>query len=431
MSRSALLARTFTAVRDCAWLDAGRARAYARILASVAIAVSLAWIALGSDGLDRRGEPLGGDFVSFWAAARLALEGQPERAYDIGAHWAQQKAMFGPDVGYAAFFYPPPALLLYLPLGFAPYFVALSLWLGLGGYAAFQAARGFWAGLDAVTFLAFPAVLVNVAHGQNGFVTTALIGGGLLALGRRPAVAGALLGAMVIKPHLALVLPFALVLSRRWTTLCAAAATSLALCALSLAAFGVSTWRSFLHGSSFARRALEENLIGYEKMQSVFAAARLLHGSVGIAWILQAASAGAALAALFSLYRKGRPQSGEAAAVVCAALLATPFLLDYDLMLLAIPMCWMTAEGLRRGFLPFEKAALAAVFLLPLISRSVAGTLGAPLAPFLIAALMGLVMRRADEPVVDDAVFCAAAAPRASHLAPINDRKRAAAPLES
>ena len=237
--------RAATALASCAWLDAGRARAYARILLGVTLIGALGWIALSAGGVDREGKPIGTDFVGFYTASRLALDGAPERAYDVGAHWAAQKALFGPKLGYTAFFYPPPALLISLPLALAPYFWSLAAWLAATGYAFYRVLRGYLPSLDPVAFLAFPAVFVNAAHGQNGFLSAALIGGGLLAMDASPALAGVLFGAMAFKPHLALVIPIALVFSRRWTTLIAGAATAAAFSAASLAAFGAPTWQGF------------------------------------------------------------------------------------------------------------------------------------------------------------------------------------------
>ncbi len=392
------LATAVKALRDFDWLDRERAFAYSRILLGVTLAIALCWIALSSGGLDREGKPIGADYVGFWTASHLALDGRPDLAYDVGAHWAAQKALFGPKLGYTAFFYPPPALLICLPLALAPYFWSLAAWLGATGYAYFRVVRGFLPGLDPTTLAAFPAVLINAAHGQNGFLSAALIGGGLLVMNRRPALAGLLFGAMAFKPHLALALPFALIFARRWTTLAAAAAAAGGFCLLSLLAFGAPAWSAFLADSSLARSALEHNLVGNEKMQSVFAAVRLLHGSLMLAWGLQAATALGALAALLYLQRRAFRSSAEAAAVVCAGLLATPFLLDYDLTLMAIPLAWLLREGLRAGFLPFEKAIMAFAFLLPLISRLAAGGLGLPLAPLTILALLALAMKRALKP---------------------------------
>ena len=395
MDMTASIGRAATALADCAWLDAERARAYTRILLALTLIGAIGWIALSPGGLDREGKPIGTDFIGFYTASRLALEGRAALAYDVGSHWAAQKALFGPKLGYTAFFYPPPALLISLPLALAPYFWSLAGWLAATGYAFYRVLRLYLPSLDPAAFLAFPAVFVNAAHGQNGFLSAALIGGGLFAMDRSPALAGVLLGAMAFKPHLALVIPFALIFARRWTILIAAAATATAFSAASLAAFGAPAWDSFFADGRFARSALENNLVGDEKMQSVFAAVRLLHGSLGLAWGAQIATALCVVAALWRLERRAFRAPAEAAAIVCSGLLASPFLLDYDLTLLAIPLVWLLREGLRTGFLPFEKALMALAFVLPLVSRVVAGALGLPLAPLTIAAIFALTMRRA------------------------------------
>jgi len=392
------IGRAATALSDCAWLDGERARAYARILLAVTLIGAIGWIALSPGGLDREGKPIGTDFVGFYTASRLALDGSPELAYDVGAHWAAQKALFGPKLGYTAFFYPPPALLVSLPLALAPYFWSLAGWLAMTGYAFYRVLRFYLPSLDPVAFLAFPAVFVNAAHGQNGFLSAALIGGALLTMDGRPALAGVLFGAMAFKPHLALVIPFALIFARRWTTLIVAAATAAAFSAASLAAFGAPTWDGFLADSQFARSALENNLVGDEKMQSVFAAVRLLHGSLALAWGAQIATSLCVVAALWRLEPRAFRAPAEAAAIVCAGLLASPFLLDYDLTLIAIPLVWLLREGLRTGFQSFEKALLMLAFALPLVSRAIAGAVGLPLAPLTIAAILALTLRRALNP---------------------------------
>jgi hypothetical protein len=360
-----------------------RARAYARLLIAVTLIAAVGWIALSPGGLDREGKPIGTDFVGFYAASRLALAGRPELAYDVDAHWAAQKALFGPSLGYTAFFYPPPALLISL---------------AATGLAFYRVLRGYFPGLDPVAFLAFPAVFVNAAHGQNGFLSAALIGGGLMAMDSSPALAGVLLGAMAFKPHLALAIPFALLFAHRWTTLIAAAATAASFCLASLVVFGRATWEAFFAAAPLARAALERNLVGDEKMQSVFAAVRLLHGPVALAWAAQVAAAFCAAALLWRLERRAYRAPAEAAAIVCAGLLASPFLLDYDLTLIANPLAWLLGEARRTGYLPFEKTIMALAFVLPLISRTLAGAAGLPLAPLVIAAVFALVARRAFTP---------------------------------
>jgi hypothetical protein len=73
--------------------------------------------------------------------------------------------------------------------------------------------------------------------------------------------------------------------------------------------------------------------------------------------------------------------------------MATPYVLDYDLILLAPAIAWLAAEGGRSGFLAWEKLVLLVVFLLPLVSRSI-GVLGIPIAPPLLLVFLGMIVRR-------------------------------------
>ena len=394
LASKSLAAKIGAVLGEAAWLDGERARAYGRILFFLSFAGALIWIALAHGGIDRAGKPLGTDFVSFWTASELALQGQPAAAYDVAAHWSAQKALFGAETGYSAFFYPPPYLLICLPLAMLPYFWSLGLWLAATGYACWRVVRAYAGpGLDGLAILAFPAVLINIGHGQNGFLSGALIGGGALLLDRRPILAGLCFGALIYKPHLAPMIPLALVAARRWTTLIATAATAVGLAALSWAWFGEATWRGFLAATPLARAALERNLVGDEKMQSVFSAVRLLHGDLPLAYGLQGLAAIGAAVVLIALNR--RRGEAEGPTMIAAALIASPFLLDYDFTLLAIPLAWLAREGLRSGFAPGEKVVLAFAYMLPLYSRAIAGAIGVPLAPLVVIAIFAFVARRA------------------------------------
>jgi len=377
------------------WLTAGRARAWGWLLLGVTAVIAIGWVAASRGGLDPTGKPLGTDFTSFWAASKLALAGAPAAAYDVSAHHAQQTALFGRDTGYAAFFYPPIFLLICLPLALLPYLVSLAAWLVATGALYWRMARA-WLGesLGAMPILAFPAVLTNIGHGQNGFLSAALFGGGALWLGRRPILAGLCLGALAYKPHLGIMIPIALAIAGRWKTFAAAGAAVVALAAASYGLFGLETWRGFLADSAVARSALEQGLVGDAKMQSAFAAARLWGGGVGLAYGVQAAVAALAAGALLWLRRRAPNSGAEGPAMIVAALLASPFLLDYDLVILAAPLAWMLREGDAKGFLSWEKTLLLAAFVLPAVSRTLATEARLPLAPFVMAALLVAILRR-------------------------------------
>lgn len=389
--RSAFL----NALREAAWLDGERARAWRNVLLAVSAIAALAWIALGRDGLDLTGKPLGTDFLSFYAASKLALAGHPAGAYDVAIHGSAETRVFA-GLDYAAFFYPPLFLLICAPLATLPYVGALAAWLTATG-AAFAASLRSW--LDRrigwATVAAFPAVLMNAGHGQNAFLSAALLGAGAARLDRRPILAGVAFGLVAFKPHLGLVLPIALMARGRWKTFAAAGVTVAGFAAASLAAFGVETWRGFLAGSALARATLEQGLVDPAKMASAFAATRVLGGPAPLAYAVQAALALAVAAALVAALRRRPGAPAEGALILLASLLTSPFLLDYDLAILAFPLAWLAGQGLASGFRAWEKIALLAGFVLPLVARPLAMHAHLPVAPAVLAALFTLALRRA------------------------------------
>lgn len=384
-------------IRDARWLSNVRARAVRNVLLLLLPSLALLWLAQSGGGIDPAGKPIGTDYLSFWTAARFAVAGEPSAAYDIAAHHAAQRGSAGPETAYSAFFYPPTFLLALLPFGFLPYIGSLFAWLGVTFFAYARVVRAWaadWRG-TLPALVAFPAVLINAGHGQNGFLTAALLGGGSLLVERRPWLAGALLGALIIKPHLALVVPFALLFRGAWKSIAGAAVSACLLSALSLLLFGWRSWQGFLDGAPLAQATLERSLVDPSKMQSVFAAVRVFGGSLELAYGLQAAAAAAMIACLLHLARIGASAQAQGAAIVAGAMLATPFLLDYDLTIAAMPLVWLLVEARRTSFLSWEKAGLAAAFLLPLFSRIFAQATGVPLAPLVLGALFLLVLRRA------------------------------------
>jgi hypothetical protein len=392
--------RMLTALRDAPWLHAARARAWRNILLALTLGLACAWVALSRGGLDLTGKALGTDFLSFYAASRLALAGHPAAAYAPAAHHAAETAVFDRDLGYAAFFYPPTYLLICAPLALLPYLGALAAWLAATGAAFFASLRRWFDGarFGWASVLAFPAVLGDLGHGQNAFLSAALLGAGAAWLNARPILAGVAFGLVAFKPHLGLILPVALALGGRWRTFAAAALTVIAFAGLSAAVFGIETWRAFLANAPLARATLEQGLVEPGKMVSAFAAVRVLGGPLALAYAVQAVAAVLAVAGLAWAQRRAPRGPAEAPLLVLAALLASPFLLDYDLVILAFPLAWLAGQGAETGFRPWEKLALIAAFVLPLVARMLAMGAHLPLAPLVLLALFVLILRRAAQP---------------------------------
>jgi hypothetical protein len=244
---------------------------------------------------------------------------------------------------------------------------------------------------------AFPAVFVTIAHGQNAFLTAGLLGLGLTLLERRPWIAGLLLGALCYKPHLGLVLPLVLVAGGYWRAIAGAAISVVILSIASVALFGLEPWAAFFGSGGVTRGyVLEQVPTGWFKIQSAFSAVRGIGGTVELAYGLQAAVSVGVLAGLAWLWRsaRSRPQNLLAAkAATCAgALLVTPYILDYDMLVLAPAIAFLVAGGATRGFRPYEKSLYAAIWLLPLIARPAAQYTHMPIGLIGMGALFGFTL---------------------------------------
>jgi hypothetical protein len=384
-----------SAIGEARWLTRDRAVATAEVILGLMIAGAAGWIALSRNGVDPAGLPLGADFVSYWTAGRLALV-DPAMAYDPAAHQAAQNALFASSRGYTPFLYPPTFLLLCAPLALAPYFCAAALWLSVTS-AAYLATLRAYLGREFgwLPLLSFPALWFNLGNGQNGALTAALVAAGALALRENPVIAGVCFGAVAYKPHLFMMIPVVLIAAGRWRAAAAAVATAALLMVASLLAFGVEPWLAFIKSAPLARATLERGWLGYYEQQSVFAAVRLWGGGVTLAYVAQALAAVAAAFALTRLWRAEFHDQAEAPAIVCAALLVSPYFLDYDLTLIAIPLAWLARRACEKGFLPGERLTLASGFLLPLLARNAAEFLRLPLTPWIVGALFAFVVVRA------------------------------------
>jgi alpha-1,2-mannosyltransferase len=380
-------------LRDARWLDERRVRDYATMLIAVYV-LAMIWALLGHGIDDPLGRPVGTDFLSFWTVSSALHNGQSHAIYAPLELAALERGVSGGG-GFYAWAYPPQALLLVYPLALLPYLWSLAAWLGVGLgcymtalWRVLPRPLTLWAGL------AFPAVLANLGHGQNGLLTTGLLGWALLLLPERAALAGVLLALLTFKPQLGLLIPFALIAGGHWRALLAGALTTLVLAALSFACFGGALWSDFWASLPFARAMLEQQLVPYYKMQSVFAAARLLGSSIGLAYALQAVVGVGALWITASAWRRSVDTDLRNAVLVSASTLATPFILDYDLMLLALPIAWLLARGLRQGFFPWEKITVAFLCTLPLSARMIAYWTDVGLAPLAETALLALLVTR-------------------------------------
>jgi hypothetical protein len=315
--------------------------------------LAMAWI-------EATGET-GSDFLAFWGAGRIVVGGDPALVYDLAVQERVQTATA--SRGWFAFVNPPPFLFLAAPFGLLPFPLAWIVWVAVG-YAAFV-----WAGIRAFPrlwplVLVYPGALIAATHAQTGLFVGALLIAAVHRLDTRPVRSGAMVGALIVKPHLALLWPFWLAAGRRW--------------------------RTFASENLMRRDAAEF----YLRMVSLYAQARLYLAhpvALGLAVLLTLATIALAVR---SWQRFTGDVRASGALLLAASALASPYLFSYDLPFLLFPTLWLVEQGRRHGFRPFEKLALVGLYFAPFALRAAALPLGLNLMPLASAVLVWLVWGR-------------------------------------
>jgi alpha-1,2-mannosyltransferase len=356
------------AVRDGRWLTPERIRVYPRLFLAIFLA-ALLWVVFCPLGPRWSGA----DFVGFWVPAHLAASGHATAIYDQPLLATLQQAISGRSDSYIPWVYPPTFLLIILPLGLLPYMLAFVVYVAVGLIVYWVALRKLAGPQGLLLALAFPGVIICIGNGHAEFLLAGLLGGALLLLDRQHYVAGLLLGLCSVKPHLFLLVPVALLAGGCWRAILSAAIIVLLGTAISIAIFGVEVWRDFLVTASGLGGGIEHSGASYvtvlAKQQSAFAFGSRLGGPI-LAIIVQIATMTFAAWAVAITWAKKRPLEERALVLCCGTLLASPYLFDYDLVILAVPMALLARNGFAEGFRPWRKSLLGALWVLPALART-------------------------------------------------------------
>jgi alpha-1,2-mannosyltransferase len=284
---------------------------------------------------DPVGYLIGRDFVNTWLGAQLALTGDPAPYFGIDAYWALLAEKFGPAYPLHIWSYPPHFLLFSWPLGFMPYMTAYIVYCVLGLILYVVVVNEGRRRIDHLLLLVLsPAVTLNIWTGQNGFVTTALLVGGLIMLDRRPILAGVLFGLLSIKPQLGVLLPLILALTGRWRTIAAAAVTIVALVVVASIAFGWKIWPAYWYDAMPTQSKVV--LDGFSHymvhMPTAFMNAKVAGLPLMAAIVIQAAVSVATIAAVAWTFRRRRDPDLSTALFVTAIFTVTPYAFNYDMV---------------------------------------------------------------------------------------------------
>jgi arabinofuranan 3-O-arabinosyltransferase len=343
--------------------------------------------------IDRSGHPYYLDFVWLWVGAHFALARDVGAAFNYTSFSAAQAPLIGATRGewpYYHWRYPPTLLLLVAPLGFLPYVVAFFTWIVITLCIYLAAIYAIVSrGIAMLIALIFPAAFVNVLCGQTAFLTTGLVGLFLALLNRRRLVSGITLGLLSYKPQYAFLFPVALAAVGQWRVLSGAAAGALTFAALAVVAFGADSWKEFI-GS--VRHVNSGTLIPYANLDyfnhTAFGTMHWLGAGPTAAWAVHLCFAVTMLVITVLVWNGPASQELKAATLGLSGLVATPYVVGYDLTALAVPAAFLIRDALEHGFLPGERVMLLCCFL------ATCFVFAFPIGLFIELILLGLVLRR-------------------------------------
>lgn len=319
--------------------------------------------------MDTNGRILASDYAVFRFASVLLWEGDLATLFDPDAFLKARETFEQASLGFSPFPYPPSALWFVAPLKFPPDRLGLLLWLGLTfaalAWLVCRRAERPW--LCALALLVAPGSIVNITTGQNGFLSGALLAGGLLCLQSRPVLAGLLLGLLSYKPQFGILLPFVLLAGGYFRTFTTAAAVTLVLIAASLVLFGTAPWLAYLQEVLPAQRGFLENgaRMAIMTTPSFFVGGRLLGLPTAVDYGLQALAAVVILIACVAAFRRPANPALRAALVVVGAFLATPYCSSSDLGIVAAAQILALAQKPQPT--PGEYLLHGLVWALPLL----------------------------------------------------------------
>jgi hypothetical protein len=339
---------------------------------------------------------LGTEFRIFWIGSYMACHGELSDIYDNNKFEAVEKRLTGMTKGHV-WLYPPPFLLLVLPLSLLPYLPSLAIWLAvtLSGYLLVlrricpQPYVIFW-------MVLFPGIVSNFLVGHNGFLSGALLGGGLLVINRSPILAGILFGLFFYKPQLGILVPLALLAGRRWKVLGVAMVSGAGIGIASAVIFGPGVWLEFWRNLPMAAK-LTDSPWFWDRMPTIYAAVRAAGNGPLTAWTLQGIMMLGVMAGVYWVWSGKASAASRASILILGILLFTRYAFLYDYAILALPLAWLWQEGQTTGWLSLEQPLLLYGWIMPAISALMLGAAEWPLSVLMLpttTVLFILVLRR-------------------------------------
>jgi len=333
------------------------------------------------------------DFANLWAGGKLASQDMTSTLLDPEAYRAWMRDTEGRGLPEREWSYPPTMLLLSVPFAQLPLTAAFLVWTLGTLLALWLALRGSGIAIPvAIATVLSPSACVDIIFGQTGALTAALFLGGLLLIGRRPVIAGILIGLLTVKPQLGLLIPICLIAAGRWRVLATAIVTTIVMIVTTGTLFGWSVFPLYLEKTAPLMRAVLEAPFPKPYQANgitLFLAVRTSGAGVTLAYAIQALAAIGAAWVTWKVWHRGEGDlTLRVALVACLALLATPYGYSYDM----VAYSFATIVLLHRAGWRLKPAVLLC-WLWPAATNFAMVRFNLPLTPLIVALAAWLVHR--------------------------------------
>ena len=338
-------------------------------LGMLAVGLTIVATAIVLNHPDFGGDSREVDFVSIWAAAKLALAGDATSAYDSATLRQEMGDIVDFGGGYLLWLYPAGFHLIISPLGVLPFSVAYALVMVAGLFCLDRSHRHLSGALpgNLNLLLAAPVTLYTTLTGQPAIFFASAFAAGLGSLARNDQRgAGLWLGLLAMKPSLVPVVFVALAVGRRWQAIFWAAASSITLGIVATLVFGVEHWHAFFESLETLATAVIQNEKPTERMISSYAFLRTVGLEHQTAFLLYWWITAFILISVAMAF--GRNRSTQLATKLAllgfAIPLITPYSQYYELMF-AMTGLFFLARG-DRGLRTSGRILAVALWLVPI-----------------------------------------------------------------
>jgi len=307
------------------------------------------------------------EFTVFWAAAKLALAGQPLAAFDSQTLFAVSE-LHAVGSNLYIWLYPASFQVALMPLGALSFPLAFSAFIAVSAIAyalAMRSPASVLPGLWRLMLASPTVVLACVFLGQTSTLWTAGLVAGLWAMrGGNAAAAGLAFALLTMKPQLGLLIPVALIAARQWAVIGWATGFTLLITGAATAVTGIEYWALFLDAVGEMNGRVADGSVKNHLMSTFYGFERALGLEHGVAIVPQFVLTAGLIVIIGWVWSRRDLGNDLKCATLCAAIpLATHYALYYEMTLQLAAAMFLIRDGFGQRMA--EKAWLIVIWAGP------------------------------------------------------------------